>query len=75
MYPPDKNWYYKFGNNRSATSEKEWVDAYNVQIGRLLKVTKLDQLTNIEKDILFMLIERYIESSICYMYKKYCIKL
>ncbi|MEK6828823.1 MAG: hypothetical protein AABY15_01765 [Nanoarchaeota archaeon] len=53
-------------------SDKEWIDAYNTQIKRIVRDRSNYSLTPVERRILKMLVERYIEISINYIFRKYC---
>jgi len=57
---------------RSASNDKEWIDSYNIQISRMLKRTSIEELSNREKRILYMLVTNCTSAYLNYILKKHC---
>ena len=59
-------------DRRDIRADKEWVDAYNTQINRMLIGKKIEELSHIEIKMLKLILKKYIGSSWAYILKKHC---
>ena len=57
---------------RSSRNDKEWIDAYNIQIGRMLKRTSVEELSSRDTKILYLLVTNCTSTYLKYILKKHC---
>ncbi len=57
---------------RSVSNDREWIDAYNTQINRMLNRTTIEDLSSREIRILYMLVTNCTSSYLNYILKKHC---
>jgi hypothetical protein len=57
---------------RSIQVDKNWIDAYNVQIERTMRGKSIDELGPIEMRLVKMLLFKYFDSAYSYILKKHC---
>jgi hypothetical protein len=57
---------------RSVSNDREWIDAYNTQINRMLNRTTIEELSSRETRILYMLVTNCTSSYLNYILKKHC---
>ena len=56
---------------RTIKTDKEFVDAYNIQLNRLMRNRDIEDLSEIDKRILKMLLMGYLRYAYFYIYKKH----
>ena len=57
---------------RSTSNDKEWIDAYNTQISRMLNKVSINYLSSKETKILYFLLTNCVNSYLNYISKKHC---
>ena len=57
---------------RSVSNDKEWIDAYNTQISRMLNRTNIESLSSKETRILYLLVTNCTSAYLNYILKKHC---
>jgi hypothetical protein len=57
---------------REVKADKKWIDAYNIQIDRVIRGRDIGELTHTEKKILNLLLHKCVYSSWNYILKKHC---
>lgn len=57
---------------RSVSNDKEWIDAYNTQISRILNRASIEDLSSRDKRILYLLVTNCTSTYLNYILKKHC---
>ena len=56
---------------RTTNSTKEWIDAYNTQINRIIRGRDIGELKEVEIRLIKLLVQKYIDSAWIYILTKY----
>ena len=67
-----KNQIIKPAIRRSLNSDKEWIEAYNTQINRIMRDRNFSDISLNERKILLLLLQKYISIAWLYIFKKHC---
>lgn len=59
-------------DKRSIQVDREWIDAYNTQISRILRGRDVSEINDDEARILRLLLSKSISSYWDYIFRKYC---